>query len=120
MRSFQQLVVFFFALFAFALAQDSAEYDATVYITSTVYRVNTITLSGTSTGTVGNTTSTIYPSIPSAVTPAYPSGNGTTIAPTGTAAPTTSAPVDFPGAASTLNVNAFVAAMAVLVGYMAL
>ncbi|KAF2789024.1 hypothetical protein K505DRAFT_365983 [Melanomma pulvis-pyrius CBS 109.77] len=43
--SFQQLVVLFFALFAFALAQEPS-YDATVFVTSTVYHVNTATLSG--------------------------------------------------------------------------
>lgn len=118
MRSFQQVVVVLFALFAFALAQSpEPSYDATVYVTSTVYRVNTVTLSGTPTGSVANSTSTISASVAS-FAPSYSAGNGTTLAPTGVA-PSSSAPA-FTGAASHLNVNAFIAAVAAGVGYLAL
>ncbi|KAF2790080.1 hypothetical protein K505DRAFT_365043 [Melanomma pulvis-pyrius CBS 109.77] len=116
MRSFQQVVVLLFALFAFALAQEPS-YDATVYVTSTVYRVNTVTLSGTPTGSVANSTSTISASVAS-FAPSYSAGNGTTLAPTGVA-PSSTAPA-FTGAASHLNVNAFVAALVAGVGYLAL
>ncbi|KAF2194054.1 hypothetical protein K469DRAFT_549042 [Zopfia rhizophila CBS 207.26] len=112
MRPFQQLILFLLALLPFALAQES--YDATVYITSTVYKVNTVTMSGTPTGAAANSTSTISASA-GTLLPNVPSGNGT--APTVTAA--TSAPA-FTGAASHLNVNAFIAALAAGVGYMAL
>jgi hypothetical protein len=120
MRSFQTIVALLFALFAFAFAQD---YETTVYVTSTVYRVNTVTMSGTPSASVANSTSTAYSTAtPPAVTPIYSAGNGTTVAPTGSspASPSTSAPVDFPGAASTININAFVAVLAAGVAYMAL
>jgi hypothetical protein len=121
MRSFLQTLLFaLFALFALALAQ---EYDTTVYITSTVYRVNTVTLSGTPTASVHNMTSTIKPSIPTMATPIYSTGssNGTTIAPTGSApAPAQPSPSEFTGAASQLTINALVAVVAAGVGYLAL
>jgi hypothetical protein len=124
MRSFATLLTLLFAFFAFALAQESAEYDATVYVTSTVYRVNTVTLSGTPTGVVANQTSVISAVIPSAptVTPIYSTGNGTIAAPTGTgAAPSSSSPVDFQGAASAMSINAgVVAVMAGAVAFFAL
>jgi hypothetical protein len=120
MRSFQQVVFFLFALVAFAFAQDTESYDATVYITSTVYRVNTITMSGSSSGNVVNMTSTIPPSH----APTYPAvasfkPNGTSLVqPSGTGAKPTTAP--FTGAASALNINAYVAVLAAGVGYLAL
>ncbi|CAO2658367.1 Nn.00g060900.m01.CDS01 [Neocucurbitaria sp. VM-36] len=122
MRSFQQVVVFLFALFACAFAQSSEAYDATVYVTSTVYRVNTVTLSGSPSGSVANQTSTI--SAPAH--PTYPVGNGTTaIAPTGTLATGTGTAIQpsqaqFTGAASSLNANAFLAALVASVGYLVL
>jgi hypothetical protein len=122
MKSLQQIVVLFFALCAFALAQESIAYDATVYVTSTVYRVNTVTLSAKPTGAVYNSTSTISATGASApVVPSYyPSSNGTSaVYPTGTIAPSASAPA-FTGAASHLNVNAIVAVLAAGVGYLAL
>ncbi|KAF2009531.1 hypothetical protein BU24DRAFT_467895 [Aaosphaeria arxii CBS 175.79] len=127
MRSFQQVLVFLFAaIFAFAYAQDATSYDETVYITSTVYRVNTVTLSTSPTASLVNSTSTISATHP--VGTGYPShsANGTTaIYPTGgspsiTSSPSPSTPVDFPGAASQLNVNALLAVLAAGVGYMAL
>lgn len=121
MRSFQQLVVLLFAaLFAFAYAQEDASYDATVYVTSTVYRVNTVTMPGTPTGTVSIETSTISASIPAGTgygAPSY-SGNGTSIAPTG-ALPSTTAP-PFEGAASSMGVNGVVAILAAGMAYLAL
>jgi hypothetical protein len=122
MRSFQQVVVFLFAIFTCALAQDSLSYDATVYVTSTVYRVNTVTMSGYATASVANSTSTIYSSSSaSAYQPSYyPSANGTTaVYPSGTIAPSHSAPA-FTGAASHMNVPAALAALAAGVGYLAL
>ncbi|OAK96551.1 hypothetical protein IQ06DRAFT_308525 [Phaeosphaeriaceae sp. SRC1lsM3a] len=118
MRSFQQVVVFLFALLvcAFAQSQDTEVYDATVYITSTVYRVNTITMSGSPTGSVANVTSTI----PASHLPTYPAGslkpNGTTAAPS-SVKPSSPA---FTGAASALNVNAYVVALVAGVGYLVL
>jgi hypothetical protein len=122
MRSFQQIVVFLFALLVCALAQDTDIYDSTVYITSTVYRVNTVTMSGASpSGSVANQTSTIY----ATHTPAYPAaasslkGNGTSIVlPTGTGAKPSA--TQFTGAASSLTINAYVAALAAGVGYLVL
>ncbi|KAH7397251.1 hypothetical protein BKA66DRAFT_408611 [Pyrenochaeta sp. MPI-SDFR-AT-0127] len=114
MRSFQQIVVFLFALLVCAFAQESEVYDATVYVTSTVYRVNTVTLSGSHTGSVANQTSTI-----SAAHPTYHAGNGTAvIAPTGSQAQPSQP--QFTGAASSLNANAFVVALAAGVGYLVL
>jgi hypothetical protein len=120
MRSFQQVLVFLFALVAFAFAQDNEAYDSTVYITSTVYRVNTVTMSGSPTGSVANMTSTI----PASHAPTYPAiasfkPNGTSaVQPSGTGAKPTTSP--FTGAASALNVNAYVAALVAGVGYLAL
>ncbi|KAF2732558.1 hypothetical protein EJ04DRAFT_525255 [Polyplosphaeria fusca] len=125
MRSFQQVIVLLFALFTFALAEESA-YDATVYITSTVYRVNTVTLSGYGTSSLANSTTTISASAVNVQPSSYfpiPSSNGTTAAvyPTGTIAPSsTSPPPAFTGAASHLNVNAFVGALAAGMAFLAL
>jgi hypothetical protein len=117
MRSFQTIVALLFAFVAFALAQSpEPSYDATVYVTSTVYRVNTVTLSGTPTGSIANSTSTVSASI-ATIIPSY-GANGTTAVPTGVAPSST--PPAFTGAASHLNVNALVAAVAAGVGYLAL
>jgi hypothetical protein len=116
MRSFQTIVALLFAFVAFALAQEPS-YDATVYVTSTVYRVNTVTLSGTPTASIANSTSTIAASVASII-PSYGGGNGTTAVPTGVL-PSTSVPA-FTGAASHLNVNALAAALVAGVGYLAL
>jgi hypothetical protein len=117
MRSFQQIVVFLFALLVSVMAQDTESYDATVYITSTVYRVNTVTMSGQYTGGAANMTSTIPPS--GAATYAATPKNGTSLVqPTG--APASSSPAPFTGAASSLNINAYVAALAAGVGYLVL
>jgi hypothetical protein len=64
MRSFQQVVLALFALLVCAFAQESEVYDATVYITSTVYRVNTVTMSGSASAPVVNMTSTISAHVP--------------------------------------------------------
>ncbi|KAF2680833.1 hypothetical protein K458DRAFT_88233 [Lentithecium fluviatile CBS 122367] len=111
MRSFQQVLVFLFALVAFAFAQGDTSYIATTTLTSTVQIVLTATVSP------GASSTPIY-SVP---------GNGTATAyPTGTAAPTVSSPsqptvTDFPGAASGLSANsAFIAAIAAGLGYLAL
>ena len=116
MRSFQQVVVFLFALLVCVFAQDTESYDATVYITSTVYRVNTITMSGSHTGSVANQTSTIS----ATHAPSSPiKTNGTTIAlPTGTGVKPS--PSQFTGAASAMNINGYVAALAAGVGYLVL
>jgi hypothetical protein len=125
MRSFQQIISFFFALFICALAQETESYDATVYITSTVLLVNTVTMSGTPTGVVANQTSTIPATMStlSTLSPSlYPTATGasnvTAIAPTGTMAKPSQA--EFTGAASALNANALVAVMAAGVGYLVL
>lgn len=120
MRSFQQITALLFAFLALALAQAAEpSYDGTVYVTSTIYRVDTVTLSGTPTGSVANSTSTISASVATFV-PSYSAGNGTAAASTGVA-PTSSAPAsEFTGAASRLNANAFIAAVAAGVGYIAL
>ncbi|KAF2250308.1 hypothetical protein BU26DRAFT_299302 [Trematosphaeria pertusa] len=121
MRSFQQVVVFLFALVAFAFAQDTVSYDATVYVTSTIYRVNTVTMSGYPTGSVANSTTTIHASVPTA--PVYSAGNSTAPYPTGTMAPSSPAPsaTEFPGAASQMSINsALVAVLAAGIGYLAL
>jgi hypothetical protein len=130
MRSFQQVILFFFALFAFAVAQESEDgYDATVYITSTVYRVNTVTMSSSVAGyTPVNQTSTIS-ATHATVIPSYSAGNATSaVLPTGSAslpsssgvAPSTSSPPEFEGAAASLKINAFVVALAAGVGYLVL
>ena len=117
MRSFQQVVVFLFALLVCVLAQDTEVYDATVYITSTVYRVNTVTLSSSPSGSVANQTSTIHASHPtSAVVLSSLKPNGTLATPTG-AKPSQA---QFTGAASALNVNAYVAALVAGAGYLIL
>ena len=127
MRSFQQVVLFFFALFALSFAQESEEgYDATVYITSTVYRVNTVTMSSSVAGyTPVNQTATISATHPTVI-PSYNAGNATSaVFPTGSAslpssAPSASAPTQFEGAASSLKINAFAAAFVAGVGYLVL
>ncbi|KAF1832485.1 hypothetical protein BDW02DRAFT_502877 [Decorospora gaudefroyi] len=130
MRSFQQVVLFLFALLVCAFAQESDDgYDATVYITSTIYRVNTVTMSSSIAGyTPVNQTSTISATHPTVI-PSYNAGNsssavlptGTVSLPTGsTAAPSVSSPPDFIGAASSVKVNAFVVALAAGVGYLVL
>jgi len=123
MRSFQQFVFFLFALVACAFAQssDTQVYDSTVYITSTVYRVNTVTLSGSPSASAANMTSTISathaPTYPAIVTSL--SGNGTAIVkPTGSGVKPS--PTQFTGAAVALNVNAYVAALAAGVAYIVL
>jgi hypothetical protein len=124
MHSFQQLVLFLFALVAFVAAQDAQSYDATVYVTSTIYKVNTVTLSSSPAYEVSNSTSTIP--APSVATSAYAvPANSTAPYPTGTgassgspAAPTTT---EFPGAAAGLSVNgALVAMLAAGLGFLAL
>jgi hypothetical protein len=123
MRSFQQIVAVLFALLvcAFAQSSDMDVYDSTVYVTSTVYRVNTVTLSGTPSGTIVNQTSTIMashaPTYPAIVTSLK--ANGTSIVrPTGTGAKPSAS--QFTGAASALNTNAYVAALAAGVAYLVL
>lgn len=122
MRSFQNVIVFLFALVACVFAaQDTESYDATVYLTSTVYRVNTVTMSGTPSGTVANTTSTIHAASASAtyVAPTAVYGtNSTSIKPTGSA--TKPAAPEFTGAASSLRASTLVAALAAGVGYLVL
>lgn len=111
MRSFQSVVFFLFALLACAFAQDTEVYDATVYITSTVFRVNTIYQSGTPTGPVYNSTSTISAVIPTGHANATVAPSASQVKPT---------PPAFTGAASALNANAFLAAFAAGVGYLVL
>lgn len=124
MRSFQQVVVFLFALLVCAFAQDTEVYDSTVYITSTVYRVNTVTLSGPSpSSAVVNRTSTIHATHAPTYSAAISSlkGNGTSLGyPTGTGASAKPSATQFTGAASSLNINAYVAALAAGVGYLVL
>lgn len=126
MRSFQNVIVFLFALVACVFAaQESESYDATVYLTSTVYRVNTVTMSGSpSSGAVANQTSTIHAPSATYVAPtgSYPivGTNATSIKPTGTGSATKPSMPEFTGAASSLNVNAFVVALAAGVGYLVL
>jgi hypothetical protein len=112
------LITLLFTLFAAVFAQDTEVYDSTVYITSTVYRVNTVTMSGASpTGAVVNMTSTIPAHVPTY----YPTAqlNGTSVvAPSGTGVKPSSPA--FTGAASALNVQAYVAVLAAGVGYLAL
>jgi hypothetical protein len=125
MRSFQQVVLFFFALFALAFAQESEDgYEATVYITSTVYRVNTVTMSSSVAGyTPVNQTSTISATHPTII-PSYNAGNATSaVLPTGSASmpsgsPVASSPAQFEGAASSLKINAFAAAFVAGAAYL--
>lgn len=119
MRSFQTIVALLFALVAFVFAEGTQSYDATVYVTSTIYRVNTVTMSGSS-YSVANSTTTIAgptgPVIPTSTS--YAPGNSSAIYPTGSGAPSPSA---FPGAASGLSVNgALVAVLAAGLGFFAL
>jgi hypothetical protein len=130
MRSF---TVALCALAASAAAQsapqDTISYDATVYITSTITRINTITASSSPTGAPVNSTSTIVASHPT-MAPSYNAGNGTAVAPTASpSAPTGTAPtgtapgasqVPFPGAASSLSANAYLALVAAGLGYLVL
>ncbi|KAJ4403171.1 hypothetical protein N0V91_006747 [Didymella pomorum] len=123
MRSFQAVIVFLFALVAGVFAAESESYDATVYITSTVYRVNTVTMQSSPAYSVANQTSTI--SAPSyaapSVTGSYPAGNGTgAVKPTGTGSATKPATPEFTGAASSLNVNALVVALVAGASYLVL
>lgn len=114
MRSFQQIIVALFALLVCAFAQDNDEYDATVYVTSTVYRVNTITMSGASpTASVANMTSTI-----SAKVPAYPTNGTSIVQPSGTGVQPSQS--QFTGAASALTAQAYVAALVAGLGYLVL
>ena len=116
MRSFTNILSFLFALFVCAMAQ-SESYDTTVYITSTVMLVNTVTMSGSPTGSVANQTSTIAAAAPTA----YSTGaiGNVTVAPTATNAKPTDA-AEFTGAASALHANALLAAMAAGLGYLVL
>jgi hypothetical protein len=129
MRSFQNVIVLLFALIAFAFAaQEPESYDATVYVTSTIFRVNTVTMSGpSSSGAVANQTSTIRAptsGVPTSIAPTYvaPTAtygtNSTSVKPTGSA--TKSASPEFTGAASSLNANALVVALVAGVGYLVL
>lgn len=124
MRSFQAVVVFLFALVAGVFAAETESYDATVYVTSTVYRVNTVTMSGSAPSSVANSTSTISaptyaaPQVTGAsVTGSYGTTNGTVIKPTGSA---TNPPAsEFTGAAS-MNAPALAAMLAAGLGYLVL
>lgn len=126
MRSFQQVILFFFALLASSVF--AQQYDETVYVTSTIYRVNTVTATGTPpAGGAVNSTLTIAPTPPVAYATAQPSasasysvpGNATAPKPTGSTVPLP--PSSFPGAASGLTVNGAVVAMvAAGLGFLAL
>jgi len=136
MRSFQQVVLALFALLVCAFAQSSEpEYESTVYITSTVYRVNTVTMSSSPASSIVLANSTTTISATHAPTgPAYPivssgTANGTdTALPTGSyptgSSPTipkpSASPSQFEGAASALNVNAYLAALAAGITYLVL
>ncbi|KAE8825104.1 hypothetical protein HRS9122_10203 [Pyrenophora teres f. teres] len=130
MRSFQMVALSALAIGASADApMDTLTYDATVYITSTVTRVNTVTLSSSPTGSAPvNMTSTIS-ATHATIAPSYPVNATMAVASTGvmpTSAPSASGPVPsssstpFEGAASTLNVNAFIVALAAGLGYLVL
>lgn len=119
MRSFQAVIVFLFALVASVFAAEVESYDATVYITSTVYRVNTVTMSGSAPSGAANSTSTI--SAPSHAVPSVTGSygtNGTIVKPTGSV--TSASSPEFTGAASALSAPALVAALAAAAGYLAL
>ncbi|KAF1953717.1 hypothetical protein CC80DRAFT_137336 [Byssothecium circinans] len=122
MRSFQQAVLFLFALCAAVFAAEPS-FDSTVYVTSTIYRVNTVTASGTPPAIpAANSTSTIAPSYPTATgAPSYSVPNNATSAkPTGTGIVSPS-PSAFPGAASSMSANgAFIAVLAAGLGLLAL
>jgi len=117
MRSFQQIIAILFAFLVCAFATDApasgGEYS-TLYITSTVYRVNTITVSGTAMATMLNSTATPY------ATGAYPThgASNSSAASTGPAVRPSSPP--FTGAASATHANALLAAMAAGLGYLVL
>jgi hypothetical protein len=125
MRSFQTIIFFLAALVAFAFAQDTQSYDATVYVTSTIYKVNTVTLSSSPAYEVSNSTTTIAPSaptggasysVPANSTAPYPTNSGAT---SGT--PPAPSTTDFGGAASGLSVNgAMIAMVAAALGFLAL
>ncbi|KAF2641032.1 hypothetical protein P280DRAFT_300294 [Massarina eburnea CBS 473.64] len=127
MPSFQQIALSLFALSATVLATEPT-YDSTLYVTSTIYRVNTVTASGTP-GAVpaANSTTTIVPTIATAAAVpivsassyyAIPSGTNSTTKPTGTGVP---AVTEFPGAASAVSGNAaFAAAIAAGMAILAL
>ncbi|CAE7212735.1 hypothetical protein PTTW11_10341 [Pyrenophora teres f. teres] len=131
MRSFQMVALSALAIGASADApMDTLTYDATVYITSTVTRVNTVTLSISPTGSAPvNMTSTIS-ATHATIAPSYPVNATMAVASTGVmptaSAPSASGPVPsssstpFEGAASTLNVNAFIVALAAGLGYLVL
>jgi hypothetical protein len=125
MRSFQQVVIFLFALLVCAFAQESDDYETTVYLTSTVYRVNTVTMSTSAPATpAANTTSTISAVLPT-IAPSYAAGNATVaMLPSGSGTTGSqvqpSKPATFEGAASSLNVNTFVVALAAGIGYLVL
>ncbi|KAI4911432.1 uncharacterized protein J4E92_010245 [Alternaria infectoria] len=125
MRSFTQIITALFALLVCAFAQED-QYDATVYITSTVYRVNTVTASSSSPAgyTAANSTSTISATHPTIV-PSYNAGNTTAsmAMPTASgpmASASASMPPQFEGAASSLQINGMVVALAAGVGYLVL
>ncbi|KAI4641825.1 uncharacterized protein J4E79_011596 [Alternaria viburni] len=116
MRSFTQIITALFALLVCAFAQED-QYDATVYITSTVYRVNTVTASSSSPAgyTAANSTSTISATHPTIVpSMAMPTASGPM------ASASASAPPQFEGAASSLQINGMVVALAAGVGYLVL
>ncbi|EUC41123.1 hypothetical protein COCMIDRAFT_106969 [Bipolaris oryzae ATCC 44560] len=131
MPSFQQIPLALCALVATAVAttsSDTISYDATVYITSTITRVNTVTASSSPTGAPVNQTSTIIASHPTAA-PSFSSfnaGNATGVAPTAAPSastatlPSASAPAAFPGAASSLTANVYLAVVAAGLGYLVL
>lgn len=120
-------VLLFLVALPFAVADS---YDttliSTVYSTKTVYAVHTEIKTGTPpVSSSCNSTSTYYPTSygTSAVSSAvYPTGPATGYYPssTGAGTPTTATLPTFTGAASQLNVNALVAAIAAGVGYLAL
>jgi hypothetical protein len=111
-------IALLFTLLAVVFAQDTEVYDSTVYITSTVYRVNTVTMSGASpTHAVVNMTSTIPAHAPTYYPTLNP--NGTAIVqPSGTGVKPSSPA--FTGAATALNVQAYIAVLAAGAAYLAL
>ena len=129
MRSFTAILALAASLSAGAVAQDTQSYDATVYVTSTIYKVNTVTLSSSPAYEVANSTTTVPASMPSApvVSAAGYSvpANSTAPFPTGSSAPSAAPPApsvtEFPGAASAMGVSGAVAGLvAVVVGALAL
>jgi len=128
---FNSILMFLIALLPFAFAGDYESASVSTYFsTKTVYLVHTETKTGTppaSSSTSYNSTSTEYPPSYGTTIPTFSSSANATLSstgyyPTGTGVPTstTTAPPTFTGAASQLNVNALVAAIAVGVGYLAL